>query len=56
MWLKQVDDRFHNRGLKSTDPAPGGRGMKADLLPNLKARIAVCLLRRRAAGNLPVLN
>jgi hypothetical protein len=41
---------------KSTDPAPSGRGMEADLLPNLKILIAVRPLRRRAAGNLPVLD
>jgi len=41
---------------QSTDPAASERGMEmeADLLPNLKIRIAVCPLRRRAAGNLPV--
>jgi hypothetical protein len=42
--------------LKSTNPAASGRGMKRDLLPNLKLRIAVCPLRRRASGNLPLLD
>jgi hypothetical protein len=42
--------------MKSTNPAASGRGMEADLLPNLKIRIAAYLLRRRAAGNLPVLD
>jgi hypothetical protein len=34
------------------NPAASGRGMEADLPPNLKIRIAGFSFRRRAAGNL----
>ena len=50
------DSTFRLILQQSKDPAASGRGMVADLLPNLKIRIAVRPLRRRAAGNLPVLD
>jgi len=42
--------------LKSSDPAASGRGMEADLLPNSRFGLQASCFRRRAAGNLPVLD
>jgi len=42
--------------FKSSDPAASGRGMEADLLPNSRFGLQASCFRRRAAGNLPVLD
>ena len=41
---------------QSSDPAASGRGMEADLLPNSRFGLQASCFRRRAAGNLPVLD